>query len=65
MSKRFTKRDLDIINFIEKHKAVNSSQLKKLFNLTNSTLSRRMKFIIENSDVKKYRYIPQMNWYDN
>lgn len=65
MSKRFTKRDLDIINFIEKHKAVNSSQLKKLFNLTNSTLSRRMKFIIENSNVKKYRYIPQMNWYDN
>ena len=51
MSKRFTKRDLDIINFIEKHKAVNSSQLKKLFNLTNSTLSRRMKFIIEKCDA--------------
>lgn len=65
MSKRFTERDKHIINFIERHKAVNSSQLKKVFNLKDSTLSRRMNFIIENSDVKKYRYIPQMNWYDN
>lgn len=65
MSKRFTKRDMDIIRFIEKHKVVNSSQLKRIFNLTDSTLSRRMNFIVSNSDIKKYRYVPQMNWYDN
>lgn len=65
MSKRFTKRDIEIIGFIQKHKAVNSSQLKKIFQLTDSTLSRRMNFIIENSNVKKYRYTPQMNFYDN
>lgn len=65
MSKRFTKRDIEIISFIEKYKAVNSSQLKRIFNLTDCTLSRRMNFIVNNSDIKKYRYVPQMNWYDN
>ena len=65
MGKRFTKRDIEIIGFIERHKAVNSSQLKRVFNLTDATLSRRMKFIIDNSDIKKYRYTPQINFYDN
>ena len=63
--KRFTDRDKAIIGFIEKHKIVNSNQLKRLFGMTDATLSRRMKFITENSEVKKFRYNPQINFYDN
>ena len=63
--KRFTDRDKAIIGFIEKHKIVNSNQLKRLFGMTDATLSRRMKFITENSEVKKLRYNPQINFYDN
>lgn len=63
--KRFTDRDKAIIGFIEKHKIANSNQLKRLFGMTDSTLSRRMKFITENSEVKKFRYNPQYNFYDN
>lgn len=62
---RFTDRDKEIIEFIKRHKLVNSNQLKRLFGLTDATLSRRMKFIIENSDVKKFKYNPQYNFYDN
>lgn len=62
---RFTDRDKKIIEFIKRHKLVNSNQLKRLFGLTDATLSRRMKFIIENSDVKKFKYNPQYNFYDN
>jgi hypothetical protein len=65
MGKRFTKRDKEIISYIERHKVVNSSQLKRKFNLSDVTLCRRMKFITENSEVKKYRYIPQINFYDS
>lgn len=65
MSMRFTTRDKQMIEFIIKHKAVNSSQLKRLFGLNDSTLSKRMKFICENSSIKKYKYNPQLNFYDS
>lgn len=61
---RYTKRDIEIIEYIKRHKAINTTQLKKIFNINDATVSRRMKFIVNNSNVKKYKYISQMNFYD-
>lgn len=59
-----TNRDIEIIEFIKEFKLLSSSQIQRLFNMTQPKTSKRMNYIVENiKEVKKYRYNPTNNFY--
>lgn len=61
-----TNRDIAIINKIEEFRLLSSSQIQKLFNMTQSKVSKRMNEIVDNiKEIKKYRYNPTNNFYTN
>lgn len=61
---RITNRDLEIIEFIEKNGIISSSQIQRLFNLEQRYQSKRMNFLIKEFPIKKLKYNPAHNFYD-
>lgn len=62
---RLTKRDICIIEKVKEFKVLSSSQIQRLFNMNQSTCSKRMSFIVDNiKDIKKIGYVPTYNFYD-
>lgn len=55
-TKIITKRDKNVLRFIENHKAITVKQAEKIFYKNNEVSRRRLKYMEENNVLKSYDY---------
>lgn len=62
---RLTDRDIQIITYMKDIGCISSSQIQRLFTMNQSKQSKRMKILIDEFNIKKIKYNPTHNFYDN
>lgn len=62
---KLTDRDIQIIDYMKNIGCISSSQIQRLFNMSNKIQSRRMNTLMEEFSIKKMRYNPTHNFYDS
>lgn len=63
---RLTDRDRQILDFLENHTIITSSQLQRIFNMSLTVQHKRLNKLVECiPNLKKVRYEPEMNLFSN